>query len=132
MDGTVNTIPELDILADPLPHIGKCYRQTGPELLSPHDIAEILTGVVGRTVTYQKVTLKMFLKAATAQGVPPFDMASIRLYVQDLSGGDLRELSTYDDSKVRRPSPVSISCSLRKRASPRTKSIAFFRRSRAP
>ena len=67
------------VLADPIPHIGKCYRPTGPELLSPHDIAEILTGVVGRTVTYQKVTLKMFLKAATAQGVPPFDIASIRL-----------------------------------------------------
>ncbi len=75
------------VLADPTPHIGKCYRPTGPEILSPHDIAEILTGVVGRTVTYQKVTLKMFLKAATAQGVSPFDMASIRLYVQDLSGG---------------------------------------------
>ncbi len=29
----------------------------------------------------------MFLKAATAQGVSPFEMASIRSYVQDLSGG---------------------------------------------
>ena len=75
------------VLTDPTPHIGKCYRPTGPELLSPHDIAEILTGVVGRTVTYQKVTPTMFLKAATVQGVSPFDMASIRLYVQDLSGG---------------------------------------------
>ena len=75
------------VLADPAPHIGKCYRPTGPELLSPHDIAEILTGVVGHTVKYQEVTLKMFLKAAAAQGVSPFEMASIRLYVQDLSGG---------------------------------------------
>ena len=75
------------VLADPAPHIGKCYRPTGPELLSPHDIAEILTRVVGRKINYQEVTLKMFLKAATAQGVSPFEMASIRLYVQDLSGG---------------------------------------------
>ena len=75
------------VLADPTPHIGKCYRPTGPELLAPRDIAEILTGVVSRTVKYQEVTLKMFLKAATAQGVSPFEMASIRSYVQDLSGG---------------------------------------------
>ena len=75
------------ILADPTPHIGKCYRPTGPELLSPQDIAEILTGVVGRQVKYQEVPLKMFLKAATAQGVSPFDIANIRLYAQDLSGG---------------------------------------------
>ena len=59
------------VLADPTPHIGKCYRPTGPQLLAPRDIAEILTGVVGRTVKYQEVTLKMFLKAATAQGVSP-------------------------------------------------------------
>ena len=75
------------VLADPRPHIGKCYRPTGPELLSPHNVAEILTRVVGRTVKYQEVSLKMFLKAATAQGVSPSDMASIRLYLQDLSGG---------------------------------------------
>ncbi len=40
------------VLADPTPHIGKSYRPTGPELLSPQDIAEILTGVVGRSVKY--------------------------------------------------------------------------------
>ena len=75
------------VLADPAPHIGKSYRPTGPELLSPQDIAEILTGVVGRKVEYQDVSLEMFLKAATAQGVPTFDIANIRSYVQDLRGG---------------------------------------------
>ena len=75
------------VLADPIPHIGKCYRPTGPELLSPQDIAEILTDVVGRKVKYQDVSLKMFLKAATAQGVSTSDIADIRLYAQDLRGG---------------------------------------------
>ena len=42
---------------------------------------------MSRTVKYQEVPLKLFLKAATAQGVAPFDLANIRLYVQDLSGG---------------------------------------------
>ena len=36
------------VLANPGPHIGKSYRPTGPELLSPHDIAGILTNVTGR------------------------------------------------------------------------------------
>ena len=87
------------VLADPRPHIGKCHRPTGPELLSPQNVAEILTRVVGRTVKYQEVSLKMFLKAATAQGVSPSDMASIRLYLQDLSGGDLRDWSTDDNCR---------------------------------
>ena len=76
------------LLADPGPHIGKCYRPTGPELVSPGDVAEILTGVVGRKVKYQDISLKMFTRAATAQGLATtFDIASIRYYAQDLSAG---------------------------------------------
>ena len=76
------------LLADPAPHVGKCYRPTGPELVSPTDVAEILTGVVGRKVKYQDIPLKMFLKAATAQGLATiFDIASIRYCAQDLRGG---------------------------------------------
>ena len=76
------------LLADPEPHVGKCYRPTGPELVSPKDVAEILTGVVGRKVKYQDIPLKMFIKAATAQGLAtPFDITSIRYYAQDLRGG---------------------------------------------
>ena len=76
------------LLADPGPHVGRCYRPTGPELVSPRDVAEILTDVVGRKVKYQDIPLKMFTKAATAQGLAtPFDIASIRYYAQDLQGG---------------------------------------------
>ena len=76
------------LLADPGPHVGRCYRPTGPELVSPRDVAEILTGVVGRKVKYQDISLKMFIKAATAQGLATtFDIASIRYYAQDLRGG---------------------------------------------
>ena len=68
--------------------MGRCYRPTGPELISPRDVAEILTDVVGRKVKYQDISLKMFLKAATAQGLATtFDIASVRYYAQDLRGG---------------------------------------------
>ncbi len=67
--------------------MGKCYRPTGPELVSPQDVAEILTGVVGRKVKYRDVPLKMFLKAGTAQGFPVFDLACVRHYAQEARGG---------------------------------------------
>ncbi len=75
------------LLADPAPHIGKCYRPTGPELISPHDVADILTDVVGRKVKYQDVSLKMFLKAAKAQGVSAFELGHIGFYFDEIRGG---------------------------------------------
>ena len=75
------------VLAQPFPHIGKCYRPTGPKLISPHDMADILTDVVGRKVKYQDASLKMFLKAATAQGVSAFEIGHIGFYFEEIRGG---------------------------------------------
>ncbi|MDD5028740.1 MAG: NmrA family NAD(P)-binding protein [Rhodoferax sp.] len=74
-------------LSDPAPHIGKCYRPTGPELLTAHDIAAILTGVVGRKVKYQNVPERMFVKAAIAQGFPLFETSQVRHYLAELRQG---------------------------------------------
>ena len=59
------------VLADPGPHVGRCYRPTGPELVSPQDVAEILTGVVGRKVKYRDVPLKMFSARRRETRPPP-------------------------------------------------------------
>ena len=75
------------VLAEPAPHIGKFYRPTGPKLISPYDMADILTAVVGRKVKYQDVSIKMFLKAATAQGVSAFERAHMRFYFEEIRGG---------------------------------------------
>jgi len=76
------------VLAEPSPHIGKCYRPTGPKLISPHDVADVLTEVVGHKVKYQEVSPKMFLKAATAQGIfSTFEIAHARFYFEELRGG---------------------------------------------
>ncbi len=75
------------VLADPAPHIGKCYRPTGPKLISPHDMADVLTDVVGRKVKYKDVSLKMFLKAATAQGLTALEIANIGFYCEEIRGG---------------------------------------------
>ncbi len=75
------------VLVDPSPHIGKRYRPTGPKLISPHDVADVLTDVVGRKVKYQDVSTKMFLKAAKAQGVSDFEISHIGFYFEELRGG---------------------------------------------
>jgi uncharacterized protein YbjT (DUF2867 family) len=75
------------VLADPSPHIGKRYRPTGPKLISPYDVADILTDVVGRKVKYQDVSTKMFLKAAKAQGVSDFEIGHIGAYFEEVRGG---------------------------------------------
>jgi len=63
------------ILMDPTGHIGKSYRPTGPELLTPGEIADIYTHVLGRKVTYRDAPFNMFVKAALAQGFPLMDIS---------------------------------------------------------
>ncbi len=75
------------VLTDPGPHIGKSYRPTGPELLAPRDIADILTNVVGRKVKYQDGSIKMFAKAARTLGAPDFEVSQIRYYAEELRRG---------------------------------------------
>ncbi len=75
------------VLADPAAHIGKTYRPTGPELISPQDIAGILGNVLGRKVSYKDVPYKTFSKAAVAQGFQLFDIAQLRHYAADLRSG---------------------------------------------
>ena len=58
------------------------FSQRGPAVTITFDSAEGLEA--GKTtVKYKDVSTKMFLKAATAQGVSPFEIASIRFYAED-------------------------------------------------
>jgi len=93
-----------EVLADPAPHIGKSYRPTGPELLSPHDIAGILGDVLGRKVKYQDSSMKMFSKAAKALGASDFEISQIRHYADALRHGAF-ELGAPTGAFVDTPSP---------------------------
>jgi uncharacterized protein YbjT (DUF2867 family) len=70
-------------LAEPMPHIGKTYRPTGPKLISPVEIAAILGKALGRSVKYQEISERMFLKAFAAQKRPEFAMTQLRYYGED-------------------------------------------------
>jgi uncharacterized protein YbjT (DUF2867 family) len=75
------------VLADPRDRLGRSYRPTGPELISPYHAAEVLTRVLGRKVKYQDAPPQMFAKAALAMGFPIFEVANIRHYAAELRGG---------------------------------------------
>jgi len=74
-------------IANPANHIGKTYRPTGPKLLSPIDIADIFSGVLGRKVTYKDVPFASFSKAALAMGFPEFDISQVRHFTKELREG---------------------------------------------
>ena len=69
-------------------HLEKSYRPTSPRLLSGHDYAEVFSQVLNRKVSYRDVPTRMFVKAATAQGLlTPFAIAQIRHYVEEVRDG---------------------------------------------
>jgi uncharacterized protein YbjT (DUF2867 family) len=74
-------------LTNPGPHIGESYRPTGPEMLSPHDIARILGTILGRKVKYQDASINLFIKAAKGLGFPEFEISQMRYYAEELRGG---------------------------------------------
>ena len=70
-------------LTNPAPHIGKTYRPTGSQLLSPEDIAAIYAKVLNRPVKYLDISEKMFIKAMTARGFSTFLQSQLRYYAEE-------------------------------------------------
>ncbi len=76
------------ILCDPSAYVARTLRPTGPELLSPSDIAQIYGREVGRTVRYQDISPKMFGKALKALDlVSPLLQSQLIHYVRDYQDG---------------------------------------------
>jgi uncharacterized protein YbjT (DUF2867 family) len=74
-------------LVNPGPHIGKYYRPSGPELLAPHQLAATFGKVLGRSVTYQDMSPRMFLKALKVSGMSPFLMNQLQYYLEEYRRG---------------------------------------------
>jgi NAD(P)H dehydrogenase (quinone) len=65
-------------LIDPGKHAGKTYRPTGPELMSPDDIAAAMGRALGRKVKYQDISPKMMLKAVKAVSPPGYSIVLLQ------------------------------------------------------
>lgn len=74
-------------LVDPELHEGKVYRPTGPELLSPNEIAAVMGKVLGRNVRYRDIPKSMMLKALIRQGFPKSMLTQLALYTDEYRRG---------------------------------------------
>ncbi|MEM1179726.1 MAG: NmrA family NAD(P)-binding protein [Acidobacteriota bacterium] len=74
-------------LVKPEAYIGRCLRPTGPKLVAPAEVAEVLSRVLKRAVRYQASTEALFVKFALAQGFPPFQIAQVRHYAAEVRAG---------------------------------------------
>jgi uncharacterized protein YbjT (DUF2867 family) len=59
-----------EIAATPASHAGKTYWLTGPELISNYDVAEVLSKLLGRSVTYTELSLDENRDVMIRAGVP--------------------------------------------------------------
>jgi len=75
------------VLMEPARHDGKCYRPTGPELLSAEDMAKAIGRAVGRSVRFVPTPTWLFMKGARMSGFPIDLFSGIRYYIEDYERG---------------------------------------------
>jgi uncharacterized protein YbjT (DUF2867 family) len=59
-----------EVAVSPAAHAGQAYWLTGPGLISNYDVAAILSELLGRTITYQELTVEENTEAMISAGVP--------------------------------------------------------------
>ena len=87
-------------LADPDRHAGKTYRPTGPDLLSPNDIADAMGRVLGRQVRYIDISERMMVKALKALPPANFSEAAVTqlaIYTDEYRRGTFAVNAPTDD-----------------------------------
>ena len=68
-------------------HAGKSYRPTGPQLLDGRDMARAVAKAVGHRVLPVDMPIWMLSKVARQQGIDPYEISSLRHYMQDMRQG---------------------------------------------
>src|SRR6202453_971084 len=59
-----------EIATAPTPHAGQTYWLSGPEAISNYDVAETLSELLGRTITYTELTFDENREAMIRAGIP--------------------------------------------------------------
>ncbi|RJQ78219.1 SDR family oxidoreductase [Pseudonocardiaceae bacterium YIM PH 21723] len=108
-DGRVAAVAQDDIadaaaavLGDPEPHVGRTYTLTGPDSLSLHEVAELITTVTGRETRYEAETLEEAARSRAGYNAPDWQLqAWISTYTAMAHGevatvtGDVLELTGH-------------------------------------
>jgi len=75
------------VLIDPSTYAGRMLRPTGPEFLSPEQIADAFGAVLGRKVKYVDASERMFKKTMSAMMPDRFVQAQVVTYMRDYRRG---------------------------------------------
>lgn len=75
------------VLADPSTYAGQMLRPTGPEVLSPEQIADAFGAALGRKVKYLDASDRMFNKTLSAMMPDRFTQAQVVSYMRDYRRG---------------------------------------------
>ncbi|PUB83256.1 MAG: NmrA family transcriptional regulator [gamma proteobacterium symbiont of Ctena orbiculata] len=76
-----------EALVNPRPYVGKLVRPTGPELMSPKELADALGRAAGRKVRFNNISERLFLKAMCFMGMSVHMQAQVRRYVEEYRRG---------------------------------------------
>lgn len=74
-------------LLNPEKYHGQRFRPTGPELLSAREMASVFSKVLNRKVRHIDMPMFMFLKAIRVMGLPTFQQAGLKRYIEDHRSG---------------------------------------------
>src|SRR5712692_9678724 len=75
------------ILNDPAEHAGKIYPLFGPKELTQYEVADILTRVLGRKITYAALDIKDFMEIWKKTGFSAYNHQHIAAVAQDCRDG---------------------------------------------
>ena len=75
------------ILNDSAEHAGKIYPLYGPKELTQYEVADILTQVLGRKITYVPVEIEAFSEIWKEMGYTPYIRQHISAVAQDCRDG---------------------------------------------
>ena len=87
-------------LIDPGSHAGRTYRPTGPELLSPNEIADGMGRALGRRVRYLDISERMMVKALRALPPSNYSVAAVTqlaIYAEEYRRGAFAVNAPTDD-----------------------------------
>ncbi len=75
------------ILNDPAEHAGKTYPLYGPKELTQYEVADILTQVLGRKITYAALEIRDFMEIWKKTGFSAYNHQHIAAVAQDCRDG---------------------------------------------
>ena len=106
-------------LMDPARHVGKSYRPTGPELMSPNEIAAAMGRALGRRVRYMDVSTRMMTKALRSSPPSNYSVAGVTqlaIYAEEYRRGTFAvNAPTKDVQNVGGKAPDTFEAIVRRR-----------------